>query len=252
MGKAKQAVKGKGKGGKKIKQDTFLKKEWRHVFVPGFFGKRDIGFTVSHKCARGKVPLDYVKSRTFEVSHGDLVEDQTHSYRLFKWQCVDVKGDDVLTSFAGMRLSTDKLSSVLRKYRTLIEARVDVKTPDDYVLRVFAIGFTKRLGARKACYAQQSKKREVREAMIAVMKEKCEKEPIPDLIKAWVDEAIEKEIMEKCKTIFQVENVFITKVKVLKAPVLSAENLEKMHQGRPIEAPKPAEVPRPEETAAPA
>jgi small subunit ribosomal protein S3Ae len=195
MGKAKQSSKGKGKGkgSKKVKQDAFLKKDWRHVFVPGFFDKRDIGFTISQKCARGRQPVDYVKDRTFELSHGDLVDEQSHAYRLFKWRSVDVKKDDVLTVFAGMRLSVDKLGSVMRKYRTLIEAQCDVKTADDHMLRIFAIGFTKRLNNnRKACRAQQSKRREVRDVMISVMREVCEKETVQQLCHTWVAETIEK------------------------------------------------------------
>ena len=246
MGKSKQQ---RGKGNKKVKQDSFLKKEWRHVFVPGFFGKRDIGFTVSHKCARGKVPADYLNNRVFELSHGDLVDEQSHAYRLFSWKSVDVINDDVLTVFAGMRLSVDKMSSLMRKYRTLIEAQVDVKTADGYILRLFSVGFTKKINNKKACYAQQSKKRELRDAMIACMKEKAEKLPINDLCTTLVAEDIEREIVEKCKAIKQVDNVLVTKVKVIKAPVIAGEELKKLHQGRVVA--KAPEVARPAEEAAP-
>jgi small subunit ribosomal protein S3Ae len=246
MGKSKQQ---RGKGNKKVKQDSFLKKEWRHVFVPGFFGKRDIGFTVSHKCARGKVPADYLNNRVFELSHGDLVEEQSHAYRLFSWKSVDVINNDVLTVFAGMRLSVDKMSSLMRKYRTLIEAQVDVKTVDGYILRLFSLGFTKKINNKKACYAQQSKKRELRDAMIACMKEKAEKAQINELCTSLVAEDIEREIVEKCKNIMQVENVYVTKVKVIKAPVIAGEELKKLHQGRVVA--KAPEVARPEEEAAP-
>ncbi|KAH0801898.1 40S ribosomal protein S3a [Histomonas meleagridis] len=218
MGKAQQ----KGKASKKIKQDTFLKKEWRHVFVPGFFSKRDIGFTVSHKCARGKTPADYLNNRVFELSHGDLVDEQSHAYRLFSWKSVDVQNNDVLTVFAGMRLTNDKLSSLLRKYRTLINAQVDVP-----------------------CYAQQSKKREIRDACIAIMKETIEKSTIPELCQTIVNETIEKEKKKKCKTIMQVDNVYVTKIKVIKAPTFSGEELKKLHQGRAVT--KAAEVARPVE-----
>ena len=245
MGKSKQQ---RGKGSKKVKQDTFLKKEWRHVFVPGFFQKRDIGFTVSHKCARGKTPADYLNNRVFELSHGDLVEEQSHAYRLFSWKSVDVQNDDVLTVFAGMRLSTDKLTSLLRKYRTLVDAQVDVRTSDGYILRLFSIGFTKKLNKKKACYAKQSKKREIRDKCIEVMRSTAEKLSINELCKAIVDESIEREIVEGCKTIMQVENVFVTKIKVIKAPTFSNEELKKLHQGRAIV--KAQEVARPEEAPA--
>ena len=46
--------------------------------------------TNSHKCARGKTPADYLNNRVFELSHGDLVEEQSHAYRLFSWKSVDV------------------------------------------------------------------------------------------------------------------------------------------------------------------
>ena len=244
MGKAQQ----KGKASKKVKQDTFLKKEWRRVFVPGYFGKRDIGFTVSHKCARGKIPADYLNNRVFELSHGDLVEEQSHAYRLFSWKSVDVQNDDILTVFAGMRLTNDKLSSLLRKYRTLINAQIDAKTADGYILRAFSICFTKKINPnKKHCYAQQSKKKEIRDACIAVMKDAIEKSNIADLCKTIVNETIEKKIVENCKNIMEVDNVYVTKIKVIKAPVYTSADIKNIHAGRVVKA---AEVVRPTEEEA--
>jgi small subunit ribosomal protein S3Ae len=57
-----------------------------------------------------------------------------------------------------MDFTTDKLRSLVRKWQTLIEAYVDVKTTDGYFLRVFCISFTKKRAGqiKKTCYAQAS------------------------------------------------------------------------------------------------
>ena len=147
-----------------------------------------------------------------------------------------------------MRLTNDKLSSLLRKYRTLINAQIDVKTADGYILRAFTICFTKKINPnKKHCYAQQSKKKEIRDTCIAVMKETIEKSTVVDLCKTIVDETIEKSIVEKCKNIMEVDNVYVTKIKVIKAPVYSVDELKKIHQGRAV---KPVEVARPVEAPA--
>jgi len=80
------------------------------------------------------------------------------SFRKFKLIAEDVKGRNVLTNFHGMDLTTDKLRSMVKKWQTLIEANVDVKTTDGYLLRVFCIGFTSKdqSSTRKTCYAQHT------------------------------------------------------------------------------------------------
>lgn len=62
-----------------------------------------------------------------------------------------------------MDFTTDKLRSLVRKWQTLIEAHVDVKTTDNFTLRLFCIGFTKKRQnqQKRTCYAQSSQVKQV-------------------------------------------------------------------------------------------
>jgi small subunit ribosomal protein S3Ae len=188
---------------------------------------------------------DYVNNRVFEQSHQDLSQVVDHAYRIFRWKSVAVANEAVLTVFYGMRLTADKLGSLLRKYRTLIDAHVDVKTPDGYVLRLFSVAFTKKINQKKACYAQQSKRKQIREVCKEAMKAAGESEPIDKLCVTIVNEDIEKQITAKCEPIFQVESVIVSKVKVLKAPAFTPEVIEAIHKKHAVT--KPAEAARPAE-----
>ena len=247
MGASKQQ---RGKTSKKVKQDSFLKKEWRHVLIPGYFsGQRDIGVTVTNKIARGKVPMDYVQGRVWEVSHGDVTKDMSHSYRIFKFRSI-AAGDDVYTQFAGMRMARDKVDSTLRKYRTMIDAQVDVKTADGFIIRLFSMGFTRKLANCHSnhVYATQAKCRQVRDAMIKCLTDACEHANVDQICKDIVEEKIEGQIVDACKSICQIEGVYVTKIKVIKAPALTAEQIKQLHiPQKVVEQSEVKEAERPQE-----
>merc|ERR1712216_427156 len=105
---------------------------------------------------------------------GDLkTKGEDDAFRKFKLKVEEVSGFQCLTNFYGMDLTTDKLRSLVRKWHTLIEAHVDVKTTDGYTLRLFCIGFTKRRRSQvaKTSYAQASQIRKIREKMVSIIKE---------------------------------------------------------------------------------
>ena len=63
-------------------------------------------------------------------------------YRKVKLCCEDVQGTSVLTNFHGMDLTRDKLCSLIKKWQTLIEGQVDVRTTDGYLLRIVSVKST--------------------------------------------------------------------------------------------------------------
>merc|ERR1711988_800598 len=134
VGKNKRLTKGK-KGSKKKIIDPFANKEWYDIKAPSLFTKPVCGKTLVTRSKGTKIASDQLKGRVLEVSLADLK---------IRLRVEDVKGHQCLTNFWGMDFTTDKLRSLVRKWQTLIEAHVDVKTADGYLLRVVCIGFTKK------------------------------------------------------------------------------------------------------------
>ena len=128
-GKNKRLTKSK-KGGKKKAQNPFDKKEWYSVKVPSIFKERTAGKTLITRTQGTKIASEGLKGRVFEVSLADLNKDEDHMYRKIKLCCEDVQGYNVVTNFHGMDLTRDKLCSLIKKWVTLVEANVDVKTTD--------------------------------------------------------------------------------------------------------------------------
>lgn len=107
------------------------------------------------------------------------------AWRKIKLQVEEVKGMDCYTNFYGMDVTRDKLCQLVKKWHNVIEAFVQTKTADGYMLRVFAIGFTKRTGkqVKATCYAKSSQKKLIRKKMMEIMVSECQKSSLKDLTK---------------------------------------------------------------------
>lgn len=234
VGKNKRLTKGK-KGLKKKAQDAFAKKELYDIRAPSLFTKRVAGKTIVNKTAGIKIASDELKGRVFEVNLADLNGgDESQGYRKIRLIAEDVQGYNILTNFNGMDMTRDKLNSLIRKWQTLIEAHVDVRTTDGYTLRIFAIAFTKKQqnqGAKSTSYAQAGKVRAIRKKIFDILIDNATKSDLKELVQKFTSfpESISEEILKKCESIFPLQNVFIRKVKILKKPSFDLTKLMEMH-----------------------
>jgi small subunit ribosomal protein S3Ae len=222
---------GKKKGTKKKIVDPFVKKEWYDIKAPVNFAQRQVGKTTVTKTIGTKIASDALKGRVVEVNLADLQKDEDQSHRKIKLKVEDVQGTKCLTNFYGMDLTNDKFRSLVRKWQTLIEAHVDVKTTDGYYLRLFSIGFTKRRPnqLRKTSYAQSSQIRQIRKKMMDIMTKEATTCELKDLVNKFIPEMIGKQIEKECQGIYPLQNVFVRKVKVLKAPKFDPYKLLELH-----------------------
>ncbi|GJD08201.1 40S ribosomal protein S3a [Galdieria sulphuraria] len=237
IGKNKRLSK-KGKGLKKRLTDPFLRKEWYDIKAPAMFSQRQVGKTLVTKTTGTKIAADSLKGRVYDVCLADLSsnKDESLAYRKIRLRCEEVEGRNCLTNFYGMDFARDKLCGLIRKWQSLIEAHVDVKTTDGYLLRLFCIGFTKRRKGqvKKTCYAQTSKIRAIRKKMTEIMVREASSCELKELVHKFIPETIGSDI---------------EKVKMLRAPRLDIAKLMELHTESGIEEDAGMKVERPlEET----
>jgi len=231
IGKSKRKPK---KGTKKKVADAFAKKEWYDIQAPSNFEVRKIGKTVVNKTTGTKYASEGLKGRVFKVSLADLNRNEEQNFKVVHLIVEDVQGDRCLTNYHGMSFTTDKLKSLVRKWQTLIEAHVDLKTTDGYTVRLFCIGFTKRRPnqVRKTSYAQSSQIRKIRKKMVEIMNREAQNCDLRQLFDKILPESvgtIGAQIERECQGIYPLQNVFIRKVKILKKPKFDPFKLMELH-----------------------
>jgi len=226
----------KKKGQKKKIQHAFQRKEWYNVHVPAVFDVRNPTITPCNKTAGQKIAADSLRGRVFEISLADLQNKSSDvAWRKMKVQIEEVKGYDCYTNFYGMDVTKDKLCTLVKKWHTLVEAFVQTKTADGYMLRIFSIAFTKRTGkqVKATCYAKGSQRKLIRKKMMEIMINECQKSTLKELTKKFIQESIGKQIQKECSKVFPVQNVMIKKVKLLKKPKFDLTKLMELYQERP-------------------
>merc|ERR1712076_204114 len=206
VGKNKRLTKSSKKGKKKA-IDVFKNKLKYEVRAPSYFQKRNVGNTICTKTMGTRIASDSLKGRVFNACLADLKDDEEQAHRIVRLRVEDVQDRRVLTNFYGIQLTTDKLRSLVRKWQTLIEANVDAKTADGYILRLFCIGFTSKRPnqAKKTHYAQSSQIRQIRKKMIDIIREHVSSSELKQLVEKLILTVIEKEIEKATRSVYPLQ-----------------------------------------------
>lgn len=232
VGKNKRLSKGSKKGGKKKVVDPFTKKDWYDIRAPAVFKARQVGKTLVTKTIGNKVAADGLKGRVYDCNQADLNEDGA-GYRKFKLICEDVQGKNCVLNFHGMCLTRDKMCSMVKKWQSTIQCHVDVKTTDNYHLRVFVTAFTKKQTqanqVKKTTYAQSQQIKQIRKRMTEIVTRQVSNCDIPELIKKLLPDSIAADITKAANSIYPVQDCCVSKVKVIKKPKLDLHRLGELH-----------------------
>jgi small subunit ribosomal protein S3Ae len=208
-----------------------------------------VGKTLVNRTQGMKNADDSLRGRILEVSLGDLNEgSEDVAFRKFSLRIDEIQGRKCLTNFHGMSFTSDKLRSMVKKWQSLIEAHIDVKTTDGYLLRVFCIAFTKRRPnqLKKTTYAQTSQIKQIRKKMFDIITKETTSTDLKDVVSKLVADSIGKEVEKQCQCIFPLQNACIRKVKILKMPSYDVQKLLELHTAGTVEE-TGAKVDRPTE-----
>jgi small subunit ribosomal protein S3Ae len=193
--------------------------------------KTDLGKTFVNKTQGKVLASERVKGRVFEASLADLNGDEERAFRTITLIAEDVQGSTILTNFHGMKFTSDKVKSLVKKWQTLIEGNVDVKTTDGYYLRLFAIGFTKKRPnqLRLTSYAQTAQVKQIRKKMVEIMTRESVSCDLNQLFKKFNSETIGKLIEAECQGIYPLKDCYIRKAKILRRPKFDPHKLAELH-----------------------
>jgi small subunit ribosomal protein S3Ae len=221
------------KGVKRRVGDRFLKKEWWTVKSPGMFQNRLFTKTPVNQTAGRVLAQDSIKNRVFEISLGDLNPSAKNSYQKIKLivdDASEVTNKECQTNFYGLDTTKDHLCSLIRKWHTLIETFVDVKTNDGFVMRFFVVAFTQRakLQIKATTYAQRSQIKQIRKKMNEIITKEVSKCSLKELVSKLTSETMLSEMTKSCKKIFPIYNCIIRKVKSVKRPRFDMNQLMSM------------------------
>jgi small subunit ribosomal protein S3Ae len=130
-----------------------------------------------------------------------------------------------------MDFTNDKLRSLVKKWQTLIEAYVDVKTTDGYLIRVFTIAFTQKRKnqVKKTTYATSAQIRQIRKKMFEIINKEASSCDLKELVQKFVAEVIGSDITKTCQGIYPLQHAHVRKVKILKAPKFDLGRLLELH-----------------------
>lgn len=231
VGKNKRLSKGGKKGSKKKIVDPFSRKEWYVVKSPAMFKNRSVGQTIVNRTQGTRIASEGLKGRVFEIVQADLNGDDV-GHRKFKLIAEEIQGKDVLTNFYGMDITRDKLCSIVRKWQSTIEAVVDVKTTDQFMLRIFCIGFCQKRdnSKRKTAYAYRSQIRLIRQRMNEIVQREVAQCDLKEVVNKLLPDSIAQDIKKRCDSVYPLHDVMIRKVKVMKRPKLDIGKLLELHE----------------------
>lgn len=246
------APKGRASG----RKDKWKAKNWYNVIAPDMFNRAKVAEALSDG-------PDKLIGRVAEVTAQDITGDFSKMHIKLKFKINDVRGMDAHTYFIGHDMTSDYVRRMTRRRKSKIDTTVDVKTRDDFLIRLKPLA----ISGRRIRSSQQSA---MRVTMGTVITEFCSKKALDEVVKSIISGQLAKNVAMACKPIQPLQRVEIRKSEILrkgfippvpeepdeekevkeeKPPEKAKEESKKGvdKEEKPVEAKTPAEEEQPEE-----
>ncbi|WP_440947920.1 30S ribosomal protein S3ae [Methanosarcina sp. T3] len=194
------------------KLDGWKSKEWYNIEAPVYLNRVIVGNTMA-----GDPSL--LVGRNVETTVGELTNDMTKNNTKVILRISNVVGDIATTDLMGHELTTDYIRSIVKRQTSRIDANVDVKTKDGYVIRVKPTCFTIKR-------ARSSQMQAIREMMVEIVKKRAAESDFETFMQEAILGRLSAAIYRQAKFIYPLRRVEIRKTEVetmpAAAPALAA------------------------------
>ena len=174
------------------------------IEAPDYLNSVPIGITMASEPEK-------LIGRSVEATVGELTKDMSKNNIKMLFKIVGVNGDMAKTELVGHELTTDYLRSIVKRQTSKIDATIDIRTRDGYVVRVKPTSFTVKR-------ARSSQIKAIRELMIKIVAKRAAGLKFEEFAQEALLGKLAANIYRQAKIIYPLRRVEIRKTEVLSLP----------------------------------
>jgi small subunit ribosomal protein S3Ae len=186
------------------KIDGWKSKEWFNIEAPVYLNRANVGTTMA-----GDPSL--LLGRNVETTVGELMNDMTKNNTKVILRINNVVGETATTDLVGHELTTDYVRSIVKRQTSRIDANIEVRTKDGYVIRVKPTCFTIKR-------ARSSQIKAIREVMIDIVNKRAMETDFENFMQEAILGRLSAAIYRQAKFIYPLRRVEIRKTYVEAMP----------------------------------
>lgn len=186
------------------KLDGWKSKEWYNIEAPAYLNRVVVGSTLAGDPA-------LLVGRNVETTVGELTNDMTKNNTKVILRINNVVGEVATTDLMGHELTTDYVRSIVKRQTSRIDANIEVKTKDGFVIRVKPTCFTIKR-------ARSSQMMAIREMMVDIVKKRASETDFETFMQEAILGRLSAAIYRQAKFIYPLRRVEIRKTQVEAMP----------------------------------